>query len=111
VAVLTQTLHIARCDLCLLAFDEPGDVWCWDETPELALAQVAENPDWTVLPDGTVVCPRSDVEHDVVRGAESPTTLHPTSDAMRVTYEHQRQVKGPSRPWPVFDARAVAEKW
>lgn len=81
-AIETRTFHIARCDTCDGAFDEATEVWCWDDTPALALAQVDENPDWTRFPDGRVVCPRSDTVHDLARGGESPVLLRPGPDAM-----------------------------
>ncbi|MCX5158136.1 hypothetical protein OOK39_02320 [Streptomyces sp. NBC_00264] len=80
------TCHIASCDVCDQAFDEANEVWCWDDTPALALAQVDENPDWTRFPDGRVVCPRSDTAHDLARGGESPALLRPGPDSMRVEF-------------------------
>lgn len=85
-AIETLTSYIAVCDVCGKKFDEDGDVWCWDDTPDLALAQVTENPDWTSFPDGRVVCPRPDQAHDTARGGESPALLRPTRDAMSVSY-------------------------
>jgi hypothetical protein len=83
-AVVTETVHIAACDVCGLKFDEPGDYWHWDNTPELALAQidyVADTTDWTR--DGQrVICPRSDTAHYLARGGESPALLRPGADAM-----------------------------
>ncbi|MGW3400763.1 hypothetical protein [Streptomyces zhihengii] len=85
-AIQQHTLYVAHCDVCRKAFDEDSDMsWGWDETPELALAQVAENPDWTVNGQ-TVVCPVSDAAHDQARGGPSPVELRPTGDAMAVTY-------------------------
>ncbi|MFI0901783.1 AAA family ATPase [Streptomyces sp. NPDC020983] len=85
-AIRTQTLHIALCDVCGVEFDADGENWCWDDTPALALDQVAGNPDWTRLPDDRVVCPRSGREHDTARGGDSPVQLRPGRDADTVTF-------------------------
>jgi hypothetical protein len=84
-AVHTRTFHIAACDVCGAKFGEDGDYPVWDDTPELALDQVAEDADWTR--DGQrVVCPRSDTDHYLARGAESPALLRPGADAMTVRH-------------------------
>jgi hypothetical protein len=83
-AIKTQTFHIAVCDACGAEFDETGDFRGWDDTPELALAQVQDMPDshWTVLADNRVVCPISDTSHYLARGGESPALLEAGPDAM-----------------------------
>lgn len=87
-AVLTRTFHIAVCDVCGAVFDEAGsERWHWDDTPELALAQVEYDPDlhWTLTANKQVVCPASNSAHYLMRGGESPVLLQPSRDAMTVT--------------------------
>lgn len=84
-AVVTRTFHIAACDICGLKLGEDGDYPAWDDTPTLALAQVDEDEDWT-RNGQQVICPRSDTDHYLARGAESPTLLRPGADAMTVKF-------------------------
>lgn len=87
-AVKTQTFHIATCDVCRAEFDATGDYRGWDDTPELALAQIGNDPDthWVVTDDQKVVCPVSDPAHNEARGGESPALLQPSRDAMRAQH-------------------------
>lgn len=88
-AVETRTFHIARCDVCGAAFNTAtGDYWHWDDTPELALAQVEQDPGtgWVVTGARQVVCPVSDTVHYLARGGESPEPLRPSADAMAIRY-------------------------
>lgn len=91
-AIKTRTFHIAICDVagCGAAYDETGDYRGWDDTPELALAQVTydDTTGWVLVGDNedVVVCPRSDTAHYLVRGGESPVLLEPSRDAMTVSY-------------------------
>lgn len=86
-AIRQLVSHIAVCNVCGTEFDEAGDYAGWDDTPELAVAQVRDTPDshWTVLPDDTVVCPANDTPHYLARGEESPILLRPSRDAARYT--------------------------
>ncbi|TGB11587.1 hypothetical protein [Streptomyces sp. MZ04] len=84
-AVMTRTFHIATCDVCRLQFDEHGDYWAWDDTPALALDHVSDS-DWLRLADDRIVCPRSDTDHYLARGGESPALLRPSCDAMTAAF-------------------------
>ena len=88
-AIKTQTLHIAACDVCGTEFDATGDYRGWDDTPELALAQIRyAEPDtnWVITDDKRVICPVSDTAHYLARGGESPALLEAGPDAMTVRY-------------------------
>lgn len=89
-AIKTQLIHVAVCDVCGVVFDENSDRWFWDETPELALEQVLHDPDlhWLLVGErqNVVVCPVSDTAHYLARGGESPALLKPGRDAMNVTH-------------------------
>lgn len=81
--------YIAVCDVCGLKFDEPNEIWLWDDTPELAIDQIRcamPDTDWRIVGDDTVVCAASDTAHYLARGSESPALLKPGSDAMTVRY-------------------------
>jgi hypothetical protein len=84
-AVTTRTFHIATCDVCAQQFNEADEYWAWDDTPELALDQVTENPDWMRLDDDRIVCPRNDTTHHQLRGGESPQLARTPADVMTVT--------------------------
>lgn len=88
-AVKTQTFHIAVCNVCGAEFDETGDYRYWDDSPELALAQVRYEPDsnWVLLADDTIICPTGDSSHYLARGGDSPLALAPSTDAMAVAFE------------------------
>lgn len=80
-AVRTQTFHIAVCNVCGAEFDETGDYRHWDDTPELALAQV-------LYP--TATGRSSPATRSSARSATPPTTWpaagsHPTCSGRLLT--------------------------
>ncbi|MFL4904881.1 hypothetical protein ACJ6WF_17240 [Streptomyces sp. MMS24-I2-30] len=93
-AVKAQTFHIAVCDVCGIKFDEASEYWAWDDTPELALAQISNDPGthWVVTPDKQVVCPLSDTAHYLARDGESPALLEAGPDAMTVCFGGQIEI-------------------
>ena len=81
--------YITVCDVCGLKFDEPNEIWLWDDTPELALDQIEcamPDTDWRIVATDTVVCPNTDTAHYLARAGESPALLKPSRDAMAVRY-------------------------
>lgn len=85
-AIVTETLHIAACNVCGAVFDEANGDWRWDGSPETALDQIrCDEPgtDWRIVGADTVICPAGDSAHDQVRGGESPAGRPgPAADAV-----------------------------
>ena len=77
--------HIACCNVCGKRFDDDSPYLFWSDSPEQAVAWVADDDHWT-LTGTTVVCPISNPAHNTARGSESPALLEAGPDAMNISY-------------------------
>ncbi|WP_331729034.1 hypothetical protein OG693_39245 (plasmid) [Streptomyces sp. NBC_01259] len=76
------TGYHATCDIC---GDHSEEGSGWGDTPEEAITDLLESDSWTQVGD-RIICDRLDPTHTAARGGPSPLLLHPTHDAMTVTY-------------------------
>ncbi|WP_394436183.1 hypothetical protein [Streptomyces sp. SGAir0957] len=76
--IVSTLSWLPTCDVC--GMDTDYAVYSRD-----AAVKYIEDCDWTLAPDGRVICDASDTAHYLARGWESPALLRPTGDAMRRT--------------------------